>query len=106
MDKDLIMKLQTAIASMSDMLSKLQEAMPGDAAEEQSETIDEATEEETAGTALDPTTDGSGEDEGAQPDMTDETAAPADVEGGEEDDQAKRVKKAAAIAMLKKSLPA
>lgn len=77
MDKAQLDQLMAALDEMAGMISKIREAVPGDAAAEQAEAIDGATqEEEVAG-------------------ETDESLAPADD---------KQLKKNAAVAMLKRSL--
>lgn len=77
MDKLQLDQLMAALDEMAGMISKIREAVPGDAAEEQSSQIDDATEEEEV----------AGE--------TEEPLAPADD---------KQLKKNAAVAMLKRSL--
>ncbi len=77
MDKAQLDQLMAALDEMAGMISKIREAVPGDAAAEQSAAIDGATEEEEV----------AGE--------TEEALAPADD---------KQLKKNAAVAMLKRSL--
>lgn len=77
MDKLQLDQLMSALDEMAGMISKIREAIPGDAAAEESQSIEEATEEEEV----------SGE--------TEEPLAPADD---------KQLKKNAAVAMLKRSL--
>lgn len=77
MDKEQLDGLMAALDEMAGMIAKIRETIPGDAAEEQAQELDEATqEEEVAG-------------------ETEESLAPADD---------KQLKKAAAVAMLKRSL--
>ena len=78
MDKDQLDQLMSALDEMAGMIAKIRETIPGDAAAEQAEAIDESTEEEEVSAE------------------TEEPLAPADD---------KQVKKNAAVAMLKKSLP-
>lgn len=77
MDKDQLDQLMAALDEMAGMISKIREAVPGDAAAEQSQAIDESTQEEEVSTE------------------TEEPLAPADD---------KQLKKNAAVAMLKRSL--
>jgi hypothetical protein len=77
MDKMQLSQLMTALDEMAGMIAKIRESMPTDSAEEESAAIDESTaEEEVAG-------------------ETEESLAPADD---------KQLKKAAAVAMIRKSI--
>jgi len=87
------------------MISEMKKSIPGDSAEEQTETIDEATAEQVAdgedGEHLNQSEDTLNEDTGQSSEMEDDSIG---VSGGESDEQTKKLKKAAAVAMLRKSL--
>jgi hypothetical protein len=77
MEKEQLDELMAQLDGVSEMIARIREMVPADAAVEEAESIDEATaDEEVAGD-------------------TDASLAPADD---------KQVKKAAAVAMLKRSL--
>jgi len=95
MDPTQLSKFMSTLDQMSAMISEMKKSIPGDSAEEQTETIDEATAEQVADG--EEGEDALNEDTGQSPEMVDDS-------GGESDEQTKKLKKAAAVAMLRKSL--
>lgn len=95
MDPTQLSKFMSTLDQMSAMISEMKKSIPGDSAEEQTETIDEATAEQVADG--EEGEDAINEDTGQSPEMVDDS-------GGESDEQTKKLKKAAAVAMLRKSL--